>query len=351
MDQRISFITLAVADLDANGGVEQVTLTAGHGQLTLSGTTGLSFLVGSGAGDATMTFQGTIADINAALAGLAYAPSSFYIGSDTLQVTVDDLGNTGGAAQTGTGTVAITVMPTNPVVMAITSTSANGSYKVGDTITETVTFDHAVTVDTGGGTPTLLLDTGTVDHAASYVSGSGTNTFSTQINANTLTMSGTGTTTLAGTGNNNINTTSINGGTLVLDKTSGTALTGSVTVGSGGTLEMAGDNQTTAWTNLTLGAGSTLELNNTTQTIANLTITGDTVIDFGGGGSTLNVSSLSVIVMPSCWRKAPSVARLPAVVVENGWMWIRPSPWLWIPSTSGVASDGFCSVSGYWSHW
>jgi hypothetical protein len=47
----------------------QVTLTATNGTLTLSGTTGLSFSGGDGTADASMTFTGTITNINAALAG------------------------------------------------------------------------------------------------------------------------------------------------------------------------------------------------------------------------------------------------------------------------------------------
>ncbi|MFK2905978.1 DUF4347 domain-containing protein [Dyella ginsengisoli] len=168
---------VAVSDADANGGIEQVTLTVTHGALSLSGTTGLSFLVGSGSGDATMTFQGTLADINAALNGMVYTPTAGYHGVDGLQITTSDLGNTGsGGAQTDTDTVAITVNSINPRVTDVSSTSADGGYKVGDTIYETVTFDQVVTVDTSGGAPTLLLETGTIDHNASYVSGSGTNT-------------------------------------------------------------------------------------------------------------------------------------------------------------------------------
>jgi hypothetical protein len=168
---------LAISDADANGGLEQVTLTVTQGALSLSGTTGLSFLVGSGSGDATMTFQGTLADINAALNGMVYTPTAGYHGADGLQITTSDLGNTGsGGAQTDTDTVAITVNSINPRVTNVSSTSADGGYKVGDTIYETVTFDQVVTVDTSGGAPTLLLETGTIDHNASYLSGSGTDT-------------------------------------------------------------------------------------------------------------------------------------------------------------------------------
>ncbi|MBD3753978.1 MAG: cytochrome P450, partial [Micrococcales bacterium] len=168
---------ISVSDADANGSVEQVTLTVTHGSITLSGTTGLSFLVGSGTGDATMTLQGTLTDINNALAGMVYTPTAGYNGADSLQITTNDLGNTGsGGAQSAASTIALTVNPINPRVTDVSSTSADGGYKVGDTIYETVTFDQTVTVDTTGGAPTLLLATGTVDRNAVYVSGSGSNT-------------------------------------------------------------------------------------------------------------------------------------------------------------------------------
>src|SRR5439155_17450619 len=62
---------ITVFDLDVNEGTGllQVTLTATNGTLTLGGLSGLSFSVGDGAGDVTMTFSGTSAAINAALNG------------------------------------------------------------------------------------------------------------------------------------------------------------------------------------------------------------------------------------------------------------------------------------------
>ncbi len=66
---------LSVSDVDAESGTVQVALTATHGLLTLSDTTGLTFLVGSGIADATMTFDGSLADINAALDGTTFSPS------------------------------------------------------------------------------------------------------------------------------------------------------------------------------------------------------------------------------------------------------------------------------------
>ena len=55
------------------------------------GTAGLAFSTGDGTGDATMTFSGTAAEINAALAGgLTYTPTPNVNGADTLTMTTDD---------------------------------------------------------------------------------------------------------------------------------------------------------------------------------------------------------------------------------------------------------------------
>jgi hypothetical protein len=52
------------------------------------------------------------------------------------------------------------LLNSTPKVTAVTATTVNGSYKAGDNIAITVTFDAAVTVDTTGGTPQLQLETG-----------------------------------------------------------------------------------------------------------------------------------------------------------------------------------------------
>ena len=86
---------ISISDPDASGGAEQVTLTVSDGNLSLAGTSGLSFSTGTGTGNATMTFTGTLANINAALNGLTYTPTSAYVGTDHLQISTNDLGNTG----------------------------------------------------------------------------------------------------------------------------------------------------------------------------------------------------------------------------------------------------------------
>ncbi|MCX5944142.1 MAG: FG-GAP-like repeat-containing protein [Cyanobacteria bacterium] len=57
----------------------------------------------------------------------------------------------------------------------LTSTNANGTFSIGDTITIEVPFSEAVTVI---GAPTLLLETGSTDQIATYSSGTGTNILS-----------------------------------------------------------------------------------------------------------------------------------------------------------------------------
>ncbi|MET0262356.1 MAG: PEP-CTERM sorting domain-containing protein [Rariglobus sp.] len=123
------------------------------------------------------------------------------------------------------------------------------------------------------------------------ITSSGNVNFSGSINSGSLTLNGTGTTTLSGSGSKSTGAVVVNSGTLILDQTGGgDAINNSLTVNSGGTVIFAGNNQVPEWQTVTLNAGSTLYLGDTTQTFASLVITGDSVIDFGSGGSQLNVT-------------------------------------------------------------
>ena len=59
---------------------------------------------------------------------------------------------------------------TLPTVTNVTSTTSDGTLKVGDVVAITVTFSEAVTVS---GTPQLTLETGSSDAVVNYTSGSG----------------------------------------------------------------------------------------------------------------------------------------------------------------------------------
>ena len=101
---------ISVADVDA--ATVQVQLVSTNGATTLFGTMpgSLTFTVGDGTADATMTFSGTKANVNTALNGLSFNPTTSFNGAATLQVVTSDLGATGtGGTLTDNDTVTITV--------------------------------------------------------------------------------------------------------------------------------------------------------------------------------------------------------------------------------------------------
>ncbi len=114
---------MGVADADDSGQPEEVSLSVLHGTLTLNGKAGLTFSQGTGTGDTSIVFRGTVTvakdaqgnDIpggaaNAALDGLTYTPATGYTGPDTLTLGINDLGNTGvGGAKTASATAPLNV--------------------------------------------------------------------------------------------------------------------------------------------------------------------------------------------------------------------------------------------------
>lgn len=112
---------ISVSDVDAGSGLVQVSLTAAGGTLTLASTTGLSFSfadsrgtgTGDGTADASMTFRGTLTDVNTALNGLVFVPTPLFHGTASLTMTTNDLGNTGsGGARAATNQLPIYVNST-----------------------------------------------------------------------------------------------------------------------------------------------------------------------------------------------------------------------------------------------
>jgi hypothetical protein len=85
VDQPVSGISIG----DAPGATLTITLSVGHGTLTLGTTTGLTV---SGNGTGAVTLTGTTAALNAALASVVYNPDHNYSGGDTLSLTATDSG-------------------------------------------------------------------------------------------------------------------------------------------------------------------------------------------------------------------------------------------------------------------
>ncbi|MBV9929944.1 MAG: tandem-95 repeat protein [Alphaproteobacteria bacterium] len=116
---------ISVSDVDVGGGSLTTTVSALHGTVTLGSTNNVS-VTGNGTGSVQVT--GTAANINAALAGLTYAPNANYNGGDTLTVLTSDNGNTGtGGTKTDTDTVAITVNAINDAPSISSSPAVNAT--------------------------------------------------------------------------------------------------------------------------------------------------------------------------------------------------------------------------------
>ncbi|WP_435674005.1 beta strand repeat-containing protein [Pseudomonas denitrificans (nom. rej.)] len=170
---------ISISDVDVAGGNLRVTLVGINGLITLGSISGLSFLAGDGTVDAIMTFDGSLADINNALAGLSFTPMAGYHGAASLQIITNDQGQSGsGGQQTDTDIISINVEQPNPRIVGVSAGTPDGTYKVGDQILVLVEFDQSVSVDTTSGRPSLLLETGTIDRTAQYLGGSGSNVLS-----------------------------------------------------------------------------------------------------------------------------------------------------------------------------
>lgn len=108
----------AISVSDVEESELRIQLSVDDGTLSLSGDTGLVFLVGTGTADATMTFEGSIASINAALEGLEYVHGDNHSGICTITIEATDFSATGpGGPITSTDMVAISVlMPAGPPI-------------------------------------------------------------------------------------------------------------------------------------------------------------------------------------------------------------------------------------------
>ena len=177
--------TISIADVDAAGGDETVTVTSTNGIFTLGGTAGLTSVSGNGTGVVQLT--GTIANLNLALAGSTFTPSANFNGAGAqVQVSVNDQGNSGGAAQIDTKNVIFTVTAVNdaPVLAnagsTITYTEANAATVIESGISasdiDSVNFNSATVSITAGfqnGADVLAATTAGTSIVANYTAGTG----------------------------------------------------------------------------------------------------------------------------------------------------------------------------------
>ncbi|MEK7674617.1 MAG: Ig-like domain-containing protein, partial [Verrucomicrobiota bacterium] len=109
---------VSASDIDAGDGLMLVSLAAANGTLTLGSTTGLTVIEGANASP-NLAVEGTLADLNPALATLSYLGMTDFNGSDTVAVVVNDQGNTGaGGPLSDSKSFGITVTAVNDVPVA-----------------------------------------------------------------------------------------------------------------------------------------------------------------------------------------------------------------------------------------
>jgi hypothetical protein len=156
--------------LNING----VTAGTGYDRVVVNGTVNISGATlaathgyAAGSGDSYTVIVNDAADaVTGTFSGISEGGKFNAAGNGT-ELTTSYTGDTG-------NDLTLTA-PVAPTITSVSSSSANGTYKIGDVITVNVQFDSAVNV---AGIPTLTLETGATDRVLNYVSGSGTNTLS-----------------------------------------------------------------------------------------------------------------------------------------------------------------------------
>lgn len=128
-----------------------ITLSVTNGILNLGSTTGISFSSG-GNGTSTMTFSGTVANINNALNNLQYTPTTGYSGASTITF----FANGGGLSDTDT--IAVTVSPPTYSFTISKVASPTVVTAANDVINYTITVTN-----TGGGSLTSAVVTDSLD--------------------------------------------------------------------------------------------------------------------------------------------------------------------------------------------
>jgi flagellin-like hook-associated protein FlgL len=123
------------------------------------------------AGGAVSSFAGS-----GTIYTFTFTPTANSTTSMSISVQAGSFADAFGNTNSASNTLGATVDTAAPSVTGVSSSSADGPYRAGATLSITVVFNDVVTVSTGGGVPTLLLETGTTDTSATYSSGSGTDT-------------------------------------------------------------------------------------------------------------------------------------------------------------------------------
>ena len=129
---------------DADGDDQTVVIGVTNGILTLSQTTGLTFVTG-GNGTAAMTLSGSLANINAALENADFTPTANYSGSADITLETEDADGASDRRTLGIDVTSVNDLPTATNGKVTTNEDTDYAFAVADfnyTDTENVALDH-----------------------------------------------------------------------------------------------------------------------------------------------------------------------------------------------------------------
>jgi hypothetical protein len=148
---------ISFTDATAGSNTDSVTLTVTHGTITLSSITGLTFIGTGTNGSASFTVTGTLANLNAALNGLTYKPTTGYSGSDSLAIKVADSAD----SQATTANVALTVTALPSITApASQSVAMNGDLQFAPANSNAITLTDGSAGTSGVEQLTLIVTHG-----------------------------------------------------------------------------------------------------------------------------------------------------------------------------------------------
>ena len=260
----------------AYGGDRSVNLGNAGAQVswTSSGTFGNAGLIlGASDSDSKVTVVNGM-DLNNATRTVTVNDGSATVDASLSGVLAGG-GSGGKLTKAGTGTLALeganTYGSTVAAGTAATTISA-GTLQIGNGgATGSISAGGDISVSTGA---TLAFNRNNALAVSNIITGSGA-----------VKQIGTGTTTLSAA-STYTGATTVSVGTLALASTGVLTATTSVAVNSGGTLMLGGSNQINDSAGLSLNGG-TFNANGFSETLGALTLTNDSVIDFGGPGSSI----------------------------------------------------------------
>ncbi|MBE2257756.1 MAG: DUF4347 domain-containing protein, partial [Rhodobacteraceae bacterium] len=151
-DSSLVVTGVSVADLD--GDDQSVTLSASNGTVTLAAGSGV--IIDAGAdGSAAITFSGTLAQVNAAINGMVFAPTADYFGAANIALSTFD-----GSTSVGPTNIVLTVTAVDDLPVATAdaiAASEDAAAVTGDVLANDINLDSPV--DT---LAVIALRTGTV---------------------------------------------------------------------------------------------------------------------------------------------------------------------------------------------